>query len=441
MSALARFFLSRGKVVSGYDKTATPLTEKLQAEGASIVFEDAGEFIDKEVDLVVYTPAVRDGVILSWYREHGYNIMKRSEVLGVITASGFSICVAGTHGKTSISTMVAHILRHTGYGCNAFLGGISTNYQTNYWSSDRDVFVVEADEFDRSFLRLSPDIAIVSAIDPDHLDIYGTAAEFAKGFTSFVSLIDSKGLLICNHSAAMLKDDVQIPVTCYALHAAQNVQVHTQNLELSGRGFLFDIAGIDNMMQVQMQVGGLHNVENMLAAILVATYLGIDAAAIKDAVAAYEGVYRRFMYVSGGYADSDFTYIDDYAHHPTELQALLSSVRQRFADKAVTVIFQPHLFSRTKDFASGFADVLSQADNVWLLPVYPAREQPLPGVDSAMLAAMMPKEKVILADKDVIVDMLDQYRPEVLVTAGAGDIDQLTDKINEWWHKQESIVE
>ena len=436
MSALARFFLSRGKEVSGYDKTSTVLTKMLETEGANIVYEDDAAFASRGVDLVVYTPAVKEGSILTFYRSGNYTIKKRSEVLGIICSSGYSICVAGTHGKTSISSMIAHLLRDSGYGCNAFLGGIAANYQTNYWSHERNVFVVEADEYDRSFLQLKPNVAIVSSTDPDHLDIYEDAERFSNAFNQFVSSVHSDGLLVLQHGVKALANQSNTRSITYAINRNMEATLYSTNLMLQDRGFVFDVSGSVDFSNMYMPVGGLHNVENMIAAIAVADYLGIAKELIRQAVASYNGVQRRFQYHCGGLINDPFTYIDDYAHHPTELRALLTSVKERFSGKPVTIVFQPHLYSRTRDFADGFAEVLAVADVVLLLPIYPARELPIPGVSSEMIAEKIKHTKVRCIGADELLKHLDEQTPEVLLTAGAGDIDLLVPQIVKWYQQK-----
>ena len=429
MSALARYFNERDVAVSGYDKTETVLTKKLSDEGIKIHYEDNVEFIDKTAELVVYTPAVpKDHKELNYFLKNNYNVVKRSEVLGAITNNSYSICVAGTHGKTTTSTMVAHILRHSGYGCNAFLGGIAVNYNSNFWSNEKNVCVVEADEYDRSFLKLSPDVAIISSMDPDHLDIYGTAENMEKAFIDFSARIKSGGLLLSKYGLKRTDDLKAHEHLTFHLHN-ENASVYAANVKIMNGSYRFDVLmQYWELRDVVLNMGGLHNIENMLAAISVAHYLEIDNDKIKEAVAAFMGVKRRFEYIV---KNDEQVMVDDYAHHPAELTALLSGAKKLFPDKKCTVIFQPHLYSRTNDFVDGFAESLDLADEVILLPIYPARELPMEGVNSEMiLNRMMNKNKRVLS-KSELVEWIKNNKTELLITAGAGDIDTLVEPLKE----------
>ncbi len=428
MSAIARYFLSRGVRVSGYDKTSTPLTQTLTAEGAGIHYEENTDRIPKDVDLVVYTPAVpAQHAELEYYRENGYKVVKRSDVLKIITESSFNICVAGTHGKTTISTMIAHMLRHTGYGCNAFLGGISANYQSNFWSSERNVCVVEADEYDRSFLKLTPDVAVVTATDADHLDIYGTPAEVENAFVEFSKKIKPGGCLIVKHGLKRKKDFEAEKQMTYA-YDDSDADVYAADVRVRNGAYWFDVIAKDWLLtDVVMHMGGLHNIENMVAAIAVAKNLNIDEQQIKDAVREFKGVKRRFEFIL---QDEEHVLIDDYAHHPQELKALIKGVKSLY-DKRVVVVFQPHLYSRTKDLAKEFAESLDLADEVILLPIYPARELPMDGVQSEMITELMAMENKQVLNKDELKTWISQNQPELLVMAGAGDIDALVQPVKE----------
>lgn len=434
MSALARYFNWKGKTVSGYDRTETALTKQLTEEGISITYTDDAALVPKDVDAVVYTPAIpKDHTGLVYYREHGYELLKRSDVLGIITESSFNICVAGTHGKTTTTTMIAHILRHSGYGCNAFLGGIAANYNSNFWSDERNVCVVEADEYDRSFLKLSPDIAIITAMDPDHLDIYGTAAEMDKAFVAFSGRIKKGGVLI---SKLGLEKKGALHADHHFSYALSNTaaDITAINIVEANGGYVFDVkSGNDGIEKISLNMGGLHNVENATVAISVAMRLGIAEQKIKAAIAAFRGVKRRFEYIIAPSAENDFVYVDDYAHHPAELEALIKSAASLFREKKCTVVFQPHLYSRTKDFADGFAQSLNLADEVILLPVYPARELPVEGVSSVMIADRMDTGRVRIMEKDALLHWIKQEyknrKNELLITAGAGDIDKLVPEI------------
>jgi UDP-N-acetylmuramate--alanine ligase len=443
MSALARYFLAKGVHVGGYDKTETQLTKELVKEGVSINYTDDINAIPKNAELIVYTPAIpKEHTGLIYYQQNGYTVVKRSDVLGAITVEGFNICVAGTHGKTTISTMIAHILRDSGFGCNAFLGGISTNYSTNFWSQKetggeaKEISVVEADEYDRSFLKLSPDIAVISSMDADHLDIYGDETKMQDAFVAFGNKVKENGLLIIKKGLKRTKDINTKNKWNYSL---QNdaATVFAKDIQIHEGGYYFNVHLPELIISgLKLNVGGMHNVENMVAAIAVANKLEIDEEKIKNAVASYTGVKRRFEYIitptvqeRGGYILPVF--IDDYAHHPEELKALLKSTRSLFPQRKITVIFQPHLFTRTRDFKSEFADSLSLADQVLLLPIYPAREKPIEGVSSEIIFSEINVEKKII-EKEALVDWMKTYVQtinkefgEVIITAGAGDIDAL----------------
>ncbi len=426
MSALARYFNQQGKTVSGYDKTETDLTKALEKEGIHISYTDDTNNLPVGIQLVVYTPAIpKDQKGLIYFRDHGYELMKRSEVLGLITADSRNVCVAGTHGKTTISTMIAHILRDSGMGSNAFLGGISVNYNTNFWSDKNNVCVVEADEYDRSFLKLHPDIAIISSMDADHLDIYGTGDAVREAFIAFSKKIKSGGTLVQKHGLPLPKPGGDIAQLSYHL-TDQTADVYTSNLRILNGNYIFDVGGKDGIMRnVQLNVGGWHNVENALAAITACRKLGLTDERIIPALQHYKGVRRRFEYHMQSKA---VVYIDDYAHHPKELEVLISSARELFPDRKIVVIFQPHLYSRTRDFANGFAAVLDKADEVILLPLYPARELPIEGVSSATITGKMLNANNQILDKQQVISWAAGIKTDnkiLLITAGAGDIDEL----------------
>jgi UDP-N-acetylmuramate--alanine ligase len=436
MSALARYFGAKGVAVSGYDKTETPLTKELMAEGIDVHYTEDVHAIPKDADLVVYTPAIpASHAELNYFIVNEYTVVKRSDVLGAITNETFNICVAGTHGKTTISTMIAHVLRHSGYGCNAFLGGISSNYNTNFWSSERDVAVIEADEYDRSFLKLSPDVAVISAIDADHLDIYGDEASVQDAFVAFGNKIKEGGLLVQKFGLKRMGELKKLNKLTYsATNDAANVCA--QNIEIEEGGYCFDVKLPDIIIGgFRLHMGGLHNVENAVVSIAIAQYLKIEPEKIKAAISAFKGVKRRFEYIiplqgniPGSYKHPVF--IDDYAHHPEELKALLKSARSLFPQRKLTVVFQPHLFSRTKDFAPEFSNSLNIADAILLLPIYGARELPVTGVSSAMIAKNIDGGKVQTVSKEELLawaseKVWDKEFGEVIITAGAGDIDAL----------------
>lgn len=429
MSALARYFHSKNVVVSGYDKTQTPLTKALEDIGIAIHYYEYVDGIPKDVNVVVYTPAIpANHAELVYYKTHGYKVVKRSDILQMISESSFNICIAGTHGKTTTTSMIAHILRHSGYGCNAFLGGIAANYNTNFWSSDNNVVVVEADEYDRSFLKLSPDIAIITSMDADHLDIYGTAEEVENAFIQFSQKVKSGGCLITKYGLTRANEFTVADHFTYSLHN-NCADVHVANLLVQNGSYKFDVLNQHwTVLNMILHMGGLHNIENCIVAISVAKYLKIDDEKIRLAVADFKGVKRRFEYVL---KNDKHILIDDYAHHPTELTALISGVRSLFANKKLTLVFQPHLFSRTNDLADAFAESLSLADEVILLPIYPARELPIEGVTSEMILNKMTlADKQVLA-KEAMLEWMQANKPELVVMAGAGDIDALLQPVND----------
>ena len=422
MSALARYFHSQGKVVSGYDKTESDLTKELVADGIAVHYDDDVQQAPKDAGLVVYTPAVpKDHSELLFYQENNFPVLKRSEVLGLITSKTFNICVAGTHGKTTISTMIAHILRHSGYGCNAFLGGISVNYGSNFWSNNNNVCVVEADEYDRSFLRLNPDVAVITAMDADHLDIYGTEENMQQAFIEFSGKVKDDGLLLSKHGLKRSSDLIAGHRQTYSLQNDE-ADIYGSSIKLRHGSYEFDVMMKDFMLDnVQLNIGGMHNVENSIAAIGVANYLGITSDKIKNAVADFMGVKRRFEYII---KTNERVFIDDYAHHPEELKALITGAKALFPDKRCTIVFQPHLYSRTKDLADEFASVLDLGDQVILLPIYPARELPIEGVSSQMILDRMKNQNKQVLTKEELKGWVKKNKPVLLITAGAGDIDR-----------------
>ncbi|MFT3979774.1 MAG: UDP-N-acetylmuramate--L-alanine ligase [Ferruginibacter sp.] len=430
MSALARYYNSRSVKVSGYDKTPTPLTDTLQQEGIAVHFEDNIELLDKSADFVVYTPAIPKGhTELNFYKDNGYPLRKRSEVLGSITRNQFNICVAGTHGKTTTSTMIAYLLRETGYGCNAFLGGIAANYNTNFWSSSKNVSVAEADEYDRSFLQLTPDIAVITAMDADHLDIYGNEKNMQDAFVQFTGKIKTGGLLITKKGIARTEDFIASNKLTYdATDTAADI--HATNIRIANGSYVFDAVVRSKLIKdVQLNMGGMHNLENAMACIAVAVQLGIEEEKIKTAIAGFKGVKRRFEYVLKPEDGTGTVMIDDYAHHPEELRALISGAKGLFPTKKTTVVFQPHLFSRTSDLADGFAEVLSMGDETILLPIYPARELPVPGVTSNLVLDKMTNAKKTVLGKEELLSWVKENDTELLIICGAGDIDALVEPI------------
>jgi UDP-N-acetylmuramate--alanine ligase len=445
MSALARYFKFHGRAVSGYDKTETPLTKKLVEEGIPVHYEEDLSQAPQDAQLIVFTPAVpKAHKELVYYQQNNYTLMKRSEVLGLITNSSFNICVAGTHGKTTVSTMAAHLLRDSGYGCNAFLGGIAVNYNSNYWSNERNVCVVEADEYDRSFLRLSPDVAVITSMDADHLDIYGTPEAMEEAFIEFSGKVKPGGVLLSKYG---LKRSGELKNANHLIYSLQDerADVYATNIRRQQGSYTFDVVMKDwKLENVVLNMGGLHNIENVTVAITVAHRLGIPDDKIKAAVASFRGVKRRFEYIvkvlpAAEEKKNAVVFVDDYAHHPEELRALIIGARNLFPDMLCTVIFQPHLFSRTRDFADEFAATLDMADEVTLLPIYPARELPMEGVTSQLLLDRMKNKNKQLLNKEELLNWVEgkikvlredtNHGGWLLITAGAGDIDTLVQPI------------
>ena len=422
MSGLARYFKHRGKDVCGYDKTSTPLTDALQSEGIPVFFMDEAaqipvQFLENDPGtLVIYTPAIpKESGILNYFRNSDFPIKKRSEVLGIISKGMFTIAVAGTHGKTTTSSIIAHILKDSGNDCSAFLGGIASNYHTNILFGTNDVMVVEADEYDRSFLTLHPDIAIVTSMDADHLDIYGDAASLTESFQLFTEQLKPGGILL-NRKGLDLRKGLT-----YA--ANEEAAIMAQNIRVESGSFWFDFKNQSVTIEnIKMLLPGQHNIENAVAAIEVALLLKIPVEKIRAALANFKGVKRRFEYIVKKEAH---IYIDDYAHHPEELRACITAVKTLYPDKKLCTIFQPHLFSRTRDFADGFAEVLALTDELILLDIYPARELPIEGVNSPMLMDKIWIDNKKILSKQGTLDHIRKEMPELLLTVGAGDIDTL----------------
>ncbi|WCT11295.1 UDP-N-acetylmuramate--L-alanine ligase [Mucilaginibacter jinjuensis] len=428
MSGLARYFAHLGCAVCGYDKTSTPLTTELSNEGIEIVFEDNSALIPAEFHspdehtLIIWTPAIpKNSEILNFFIDNGFKLFKRSQVLGILSEGMYTIAVAGTHGKTTTSCMVAHILKHSGKDCSAFLGGIASNYNTNVLYGKNNIMVVEADEYDRSFLTLHPDIAIVTSMDADHLDIYGDHSHLNESFQLFVSQLKANGNVIA-------KKGLEISSTLtYSIK--EQADVYGENIRIENGEFFFDfISNSVKISNIHLGIPGIHNVENAVAAIQAALLVGVEPEKIKAALTAFRGVKRRFEYLV---KTPEHIYIDDYAHHPEELRAAISSVKRIYPDNKLTAIFQPHLFTRTRDFADDFAEVLSMVDELILLEIYPARELPIEGVTSQMLL-----DKVTLSDKKILskaetLAYIKAEMPELLLTVGAGDIDQLVQPLKQ----------
>ncbi len=422
MSGLARYFKKRGCVVCGYDKTGTPLTSALMNEGIPVVFQDEEDnikvsFQQKDPNtLIIYTPAIpKDSKILNYFKSRSFTLKKRSEVLGIISKGMFTIAVAGTHGKTTTSSIIAHILKDSGYDCSAFLGGIATNYNSNVLFGDNDTMVVEADEYDRSFLTLHPDIAIITSMDADHLDIYGDKMHLVESFKQFASQLKSGGRLIYRMGLELSGGKT------YSANVIADIQA--VNVRIQDGSFFFDFKNGDlEIENIQMGLPGLHNIENAVAAIEVALYLGINPEKIRKALAGFRGVKRRFEYVI---KEEGHIYIDDYAHHPEELRACIKAIKSLYPDKKLCTIFQPHLFTRTRDFADGFAEVLGMTDELIMLDIYPARELPIEGVNSAMVLDKVNISAKQILSKQETIDYIRLKKPELLLTVGAGDIDTL----------------
>ena len=425
MSALARYFHEQGCSVSGYDKTETALTRQLQQEGIKIYFKDEDASIDKHSDLIIYTPAIpKDHLGLNFYRAGNYNLLKRSEVLGLLSDEHWNICVGGTHGKTTTSSMAAHILRNTQKGCTAFLGGIAANYKTNYWSTGKDIFVLEADEYDRSFHKLKPVIAIITAMDADHLDIYGTPEAMQDAFIQFGNSVSDDGCLIIHNGLSRINDFTVNKLT-YSLES--NSDCHVENLKPENGSYNFDVVINGKCIKgFKLNMGGLHNVENALAAIIACKLSGASDDELRNGIESYKGVKRRFEYVV---KEEGLVIIDDYAHHPEELNALINGARDLFPELHMTIVFQPHLFSRTKDFAAEFGAALSKADDIILLPIYPAREKPMQGVTSELLMCNIENPSKVLVEKEELETELNKKHRELILIAGAGDIDAMVDDI------------
>jgi len=427
MSALARYFLSKGVDVKGYDKTITVLTKALENEGIPIHYKENIALAPKDADVIVYTPAIpANHAELVYYQSNDFTVVKRSDILQWITENSFNICIAGTHGKTTVTSMVAHILRHSNYGCNAFLGGIAANYNTNFWSNEKNVVVVEADEYDRSFLKLFPDIAVITSMDPDHLDIYGTAEEVEKAFVDFSKKVKKGGCLVTKYGLSR-EGDLHADFHYTYDYNNGNAVVSVADLNVINGSYHFTIVHKNwQLHNMVLHMGGLHNIDNILAAVTVAKHIGIDNELIRAAVADFKGVRRRFEYAL---KTDKHTIIDDYAHHPEELNALISGVRSIFPYEKLTLVFQPHLFSRTMDQAEGFAKSLDKADEVILLPIYPARELPVKGVTSEMLLNKMQLNNKQVIEKEDLVNWMRKHQPKLVVIAGAGDIDAMVEPI------------
>lgn len=434
MSALIRYFLFNNKKVGGYDRVRTDLTESLKLEGALIHYEDDVNsipdiFKDPTHTLIVYTPAIPDNHSeLTFFRNNNFEIMKRAQLLGLITRHNRSLCVAGTHGKTTTSSMLAHILKQSHLDCNAFLGGILKNYDSNLMlSSNSDLAVIEADEFDRSFHWLSPYMAVITAIDPDHLDIYGTEAAYRESFAKFVSLINPQGCLVIRKGIQL--DTSGFKGKIYTYSAADGGDFHAENIRIENGDIIFDFVGPDVRIEdVYLGVPVKINIENGVAAMALAWLNGVEVKEVKAAMATFRGACRRFDF----HLKTDkVVLIDDYAHHPAEIKASILSVRELYPDRKITGIFQPHLYTRTRDFAADFATSLSLLDELILLDIYPAREEPIPGVSSEIIFNKVAIENKHLLKMSELIDFMSSKSYDIVLMLGAGNIERLIDPVKE----------
>jgi len=437
MSAIALYFRNGGYEVAGYDRSETSITDALSAEGCIITFDDDATLLPpifrdvngKEKILVIYTPAIpSESSILGFFRNNRYTIYKRAEVLGAISSGTDTVAVAGTHGKTTISTMIAHLLRQSHVDCSAFLGGISRNYNTNLLLGESRFTVMEADEFDRSFHHLKPLMAVVTAVDADHLDIYGDQKTMIEAYNIFCSKIRTGGILIVN---SKIREEIRCPgdVRCFTYGNEPGSDYRNYNIERRDDYYLFSLETPGGLIEnLRFPFPGIINIENLTAAIAIALNCGVTEEEIRKAIILFRGVKRRFeirVNLPG------LTYIDDYAHHPEEIRACIRSVREYFTGRRITAIFQPHLFSRTRDHADGFARILDELDEVILLPIYPAREKSIPGISSELILEKMKLPDKKLLSMEEILPALDPDKLDVLVTIGAGDIDKLAEPIEE----------
>ena len=442
MSALARYFKRTGHSVAGYDRTESPLTQQLVAEGIDIHYEDNPALLPEQIDLVVYTPAVpHDTLEFKTIEERGIAMKKRSEVLGELTEGKLCIAVAGSHGKTTTSAMIAHLLNSAPVGCNAFLGGIAKNYDSNLLMNEKsDYIVVEADEYDRSFLQLHPHIAVITSTDPDHLDIYGTHEELLKAFEQFANQVDADGTLVVKEG--LVEEHHHEHEHEHEEEEAHHLTIHNEGLKIftySARSIepdyyainvrnykgdlFFDLRTPERVLfDLQLTASCLYNVENAVAAAAVALQCGLDEYQLRNGLKTFSGIRRRF---DVRIKEKELVYIDDYAHHPREIAATVESVRYLYPDKRVVGIFQPHLYSRTRDLADQFAEVLDSLDETILIPLYPAREKPIAGVSSGMILRKMQTMNKYLCTPEQVPDLVVALCPDVVLTMGAGDIDRL----------------
>ncbi len=436
MSAIARYFNVKGFLVAGYDRTETKLTQDIVTEGISVNYNESenaipAPFLDVDKTLIIITPAIpKDHPQLIYFQKHNFKIMKRSEMLGEITRQSKAICIAGTHGKTTTSTITAHLLHQSRVGCSAFLGGISNNYNTNLLlSNESNLVVVEADEYDRSFHTLTPYMAVITSSDPDHLDIYGTEEAFYESFEHFTTLISKGGALIVNKKVN-IKPQLQKSVKLYTYGLNGEADFYAKNIRTKNATIFFDfVTPTETLHDVRLGVPVMINVENSVAAMALAWLNGVTMEEIRSGISTYSGIYRRFNTV---YKSDKVIQMDDYAHHPSELKASISSIKQLYPDKKITGIFQPHLYTRTRDFAPEFAEALSALDELILLDIYPARELPIEGVTSEIIFKDVALENKTLTSKENLLDVLSDKNLDVVVTFGAGDIDKLVPEIKKF---------
>ena len=444
MSALARYFKAKGYEVAGYDKTPSPLTRRLEEEGISIHYVDDPSLIPENIDFVVLTPAIpANSLELNYLKSRGVKILKRAEVLGMLSEQHKALAIAGTHGKTTTTALVTHILMTAGKKLSAFIGGIARNIDSNVVIGEErdDLVVMEADEFDHSFLKLSPYVSIVTSIDADHLDIYGDYQHLVESFNEFVNKTADDGLVIY-HSNLPIKTNKK-----HITYGLENADVIAQHLCVIEGETCFDLTVqadrtleenkilrfLRNLREIKMSLYGLHNVQNALAAIIMCSYIGVPEDAIREGLATFKGVQRRFDI---RVKDAHHIYVDDYAHHPEEIKAALTAARHAYPGKELTVVFQPHLFTRTRDFMDGFAESLSLADRVILLDIYPARELPIPGVTSAALLEKITTKDKMLCSKEELLNKIKDINPELIMTVGAGDIDRFVPQIEKMFENE-----
>jgi len=429
MSALARYFNLHGKTVAGYDKTRTTLTAELENEGINITYEDSIDTLDKDAELIIFTPAIpKDHLQYNWYLENNYTVLKRAQILGLAANSMFNISIAGSHGKTSTSSITAHILKTANKSVAAFLGGICINFNSNFIDGN-EIAIAEADEFDRSFLHLQPNIALITSVDTDHLDIYGNLEAIEQSFHAFCNNVRDNGIIISNSSVKEKILNKNVKNLRYSL-SDTDADYFTLNLKINDGEYTFDVVTPTKIIRaIKSYYGGKHNIENAVGAIAIAENIGVSEEYIKEAIATFKGVKRRF---ETHIRNEKVVYIDDYAHHPRELDATIAAAKELYPNKKLTVIFQPHLFSRTKDLAEEFAQSLSKADELILLDIYPAREKPIEGVTSDIILKNVTTPIKSIVSKENLINVLKEKNDiEVLLTVGAGDIDTKVKEIKQ----------